>query len=321
MPIKIPDNLPARPVLEEEGVEVIRRYDAIRQDIRPMRILLLNLMPKKLETEIQLARLLSHTPLQVELTLLTTSTYQPTNTAAEHLTAFYKTLGVVRHERFDGLVVTGAPIEEMPFEEVAYWRELCDIFDWAESHVFRQFNICWGAQAALYHRFGVPKYALPRKMFGIYEHRVLDTTALLTRGLPDRFLVPVSRHTETRHEDVEAHDDLRVMAESDTAGLCLVEDRRRGDAFMFNHLEYDSHTLRDEYLRDVQAGRDDVLFPHNYFPGDDPQAEPVNTWRPYAYLLFSNWMNALYQQTPFELNEIPAKRRDGARQPAAAAAR
>lgn len=319
MPLKVPDSLPARCILEDEGVEVIRQYDALRQDIRPMRILLLNLMPKKVETEVQLARLLSHTPLQVELTLMTTGSYRPTNTSSEYLATFYKTLETVRHETFDGLVITGAPIEELPFEEVIYWDELCEILDWAERNVFRQFNICWGAQAVLHHRYGVPKHQLSQKLFGIYEQRVLDPRAPLTRGLPDVFPVPVSRHTETRRSDIDKHPQLRILAESEATSLCLVEDRTNGDAFMFNHLEYDKRTLGNEYERDVKAGRTDVKLPYNYFPDDDPTREPANVWRPYGYLLFSNWIGQVYQETPYDLSEIGRARQSVVRGKAAEA--
>lgn len=309
MPLKIPDNLPARAVLENEGVGVIRNTDALRQDVRPMRIALLNLMPKKVETEVHLARLLSHSPLQVELTLLTTESYRPTNTSSDYMATFYQTLSTVRHEHFDGLVVTGAPVEEMPFEEVNYWPELRDIFDWADENVFRQFNICWGAQAGLYHRFGIPKHALGKKLFGVYEQRVLDSRAQLTRGLPEIFLAPVSRHTGTLREDVEQHPELSILAESDASGLCLVMDRRSGDVFMFNHLEYEADTLRHEYLRDRFSGRADVGEPYNYPVGDAGEEKPVNTWRPFAYLLFGNWINQLYQDVPFETAAIPHVRR------------
>jgi homoserine O-succinyltransferase len=303
MPIKIPDDLPARAVLEEEGVEIIRSHDAIHQDIRPMRILLLNLMPKKVETETQLARLLSHTPLQVELSLLTTSTYTPTNTPPTHMKAFYKTPDQVVNEKFDGLVVTGAPVERLPFEDVDYWDELCRIFDWARTHVTRTLNICWGGQAALFHEFGIPKFDLPAKASGIFEQRVVAPNSQTLRGFPARFPMAVSRYTGTDRAEIERHPDLTVLIESDETGVAVVEHKRRGDLYIFNHFEYEADTLRLEYERDIVA-EDQIDVPANYFPGDDPAAKPVNTWRPYGYLIFGNWISALYRDTPFDLNEI-----------------
>jgi homoserine O-succinyltransferase len=314
MPIKIPDNLPARQVLEAEGVEIIQRNDALRQDIRPMRILLLNLMPKKVETEIQLARLLSHTPLQVELTLLTTSTYTPMNTSRAYLKTFYKTLEEVKSEKFDGLVITGAPVELMDFEDVDYWQELCDVFAWARGNVTRMLNICWGAQAALYYEFGIPKYELPEKAFGVFEQEVLEPTSRVLCGFPSRFPLPVSRHTENLQKDIDPHPELRVLIASKYSGLAAIEHVERGDLYVFNHFEYDVDTLRQEYERDVKAGKP-IRVPANYFPGDDPTAAPINNWRPYGYLIFGNWISALYQDTPFDLADIgrPKDARVGAR--------
>ncbi len=305
MPIKIPDDLPARRVLEAEGVAVIREADATRQDIRPLRIALLNLMPNKIRTETQLARLIGSTPLQVEMTLLKTGTYEPRNTPEEHLLNFYQTWYDVRHERFDGLIVTGAPIETLPFERVDYWDELTHVLDWAADHVYTSFYICWGAQAALHHFYGTPKYELPQKMFGVFEHGILRPHTQLLRGFNDRFLIPVSRHTEVRREDIPEVPGVHILAESPESGVCLVEDETRRAVFMFNHLEYDTTTLREEYERDVAAGLP-IQLPQHYFPEDDPSREPPNLWRANAHLLFWNWIVAMYAGTPFNLNEIGA---------------
>ncbi|MDJ0951052.1 MAG: homoserine O-succinyltransferase [Alphaproteobacteria bacterium] len=307
MPIKIPDDLPARRTLEKEGVPVIREHDAIRQDIRPLRIALLNLMPEKVKTETQFGRVLGATPLQVELYLLTTSSYTPSNTPQEHMLAFYAPWEKVAHQKFDGLIVTGAPVEEIPFEDVEYWQELTEIFDWAETHVFRSFNICWGGQAALYHHYGIEKYPLGEKLSGVYTHRVAAPASPLMLGFDDQFPVPVSRYTETRSEDIQRVDGLQILAESDQAGLCMVEDHNYGAVYMFNHLEYDTQTLRNEYERDVKAGRE-IHVPENYFPGDDPSQPPLNVWRSHGHLLFANWINDTYQHTPFDLSEIGKKR-------------
>jgi len=303
MPIKIPDNLPARRTLEEEGVLVIREHDAIRQDIRPLRIALLNLMPEKIKTETQLARVIGATPLQVEMTLIKTSSYTPGNTSAEHMLAFYQPWQDVADQKFDALIVTGAPVEEMPFEEVDYWQELTGIFDWALTNTFSSFHICWGGQAALYHHYGVPKQALPRKLSGVFPHDVVTPNSALLRGFSDRFPVPVSRYTGTRRADIEARPGLEILAESKAAGVCLVEDRNLRQVHMFNHLEYDTASLGDEYGRDVGAGRD-IHTPENYFPDDDPTAAPVNSWRVHGHMLFGNWINDVYQHSPFDLDDI-----------------
>jgi homoserine O-succinyltransferase len=303
MPIKIPNDLPAARVLGEEGVPVIQEGDALRQDIRPMRILLLNLMPEKIKTETQLARLLGATPLQVELTLLRTASHISKNTPEHHLAKFYTQLADIEQQCFDGLIVTGAPVELLDFEQVTYWRELQDIFEWGASHVLRMFFICWGAQAALHHFFGVPKYPLPKKCFGIFPHRCLRPSARICLGYDDLFNVPVSRHTEVRREDVEKHEALELLAVSDEAGPCLVQDRGTGHLFMFNHLEYDSHTLHDEYRRDLSAGKA-IEVPFNYFPRDDPTQEPRNTWRSHAHLLMANWLDILYQAAPYEVSNV-----------------
>jgi homoserine O-succinyltransferase len=307
MPIKIPDDLPAFEKLRAEGIQLIGADDALRQDIRPMQVALLNLMPDKPKTETQLARLLGASPLQVELTLLTTSTYRPNTVPLSHLQAFYQTWDEVRHRRFDGLIVTGAPVEMLPFDEVKYWDELGAIFDWSRTHVHSAFHICWGAQAALYHFYGVPKHTLPTKRFGIYTHYVMEQRdarrPALLRGFDDYFQVPVSRHTEVRASDIPQDSGLEILAASNAAGLCLVHEPAWRTLYMFNHLEYDTYTLHDEYVRD-RAKREDVSLPINYYPDDDPQKPPRNCWRAYAHLLFGNWINQMYQTTPFEIERI-----------------
>ena len=310
MPIRIPNDLPAFEKLQQEGVRLIGENEALRQDVRPMQVALLNLMPEKPKTETQLARLLGATPLQVELTLLTTSTYRPNTVPLSHLQSFYKTWDEVRDRKFDGLIITGAPVEMLPFQEVKYWRELTELLDWSRSHVHSSFHICWGAQAALYHFHGVPKHILPTKRFGIYNHFVVEQhdskRAPLMRGLDDYFSVPVSRHTEVRASDLPAAAGLEVLARSNAAGLCLLHEPAYRTVYMFNHLEYDSLTLHDEYCRD-RATRADVSLPANYYPDDDPNKPPRNCWRAYAHLLFGNWINEMYQTTPFTVDRIGAQ--------------
>ena len=307
MPIKIHNDLPARQVLEQEGVQIIRESDAIRQDIRPLKIALLNLMPNKIRTETQIARLAGSTPLQVEMTLLKTGSYTSRNTPERHLIDFYHTWDEVKGQKFDGLIVTGAPVETMPFEEVDYWDELAGIIEWSQENVFRSFYICWGAQAALHHFHGVPKHILERKMFGVFRHRITRPHSDLLRGFNDEFSIPVSRHTETRVEDIPEKPGLHVLAESRESGLCLMEDLSRKAIYMFNHLEYDADTLKTEYDRDVAAG-EPIHVPVNYYPDDDPAQEPVNQWRSYAHLLFWNWINEIYQGTPFDIERIGRRR-------------
>jgi homoserine O-succinyltransferase len=303
MPIKIPNDLPARPVLEREGVMVMSEADAVRQDIRPLRIGLLNLMPNKIRTETQFARLIGATPLQVELTLLKITKHTPKNTPAEHMIAFYRDWESVRAEKFDGLVVTGAPVELLEFEDVTYWDELTRIFDWTQGNVQSTFCICWGAQAALYHFHRVPKHPLPKKEFGVYRHRNLNPASPYLRGFSDDFSIPVSRWTEVRRSELPADSGLEVLIDSEEAGLCLVADEPHRMLCMFNHIEYDTQTLAEEYWRDVKAQRT-IDLPRNYFPADDPHAVPENRWRSHAHLLFGNWINQLYQTTPFDLNRI-----------------
>ena len=304
MPIKIPDDLPAANILQKEGVDVMREQDAVRQDIRPLRIALLNLMPKKIETETQLSRLIGSSPLQVEMTLVSPSHYIPSNTPQEHMLAFYKPWEDIRGEKFDGLIVTGAPVEEIEFEEVKYWDELEAIMDWSRTNVHSSFNICWGAQAQLYHHYRVPKYLLPRKLSGVFGHRVARRTDPMVRGFNDVLPVPVSRYTECRARDIEKHEPLRIVLESDEAGVCMVTDRALNAVYMFNHLEYESRTLYNEYVRDIEARPDTVRIPENYFPHDDPSKTPRNTWKAHGHLLMGNWINKLYQTTPFAIGEI-----------------
>lgn len=303
MPIKIPNDLPARPVLEREGVMVMSEADAVRQDIRPLRIGLLNLMPDKIRTETQFARLIGATPLQVELTLLKITKHTPKNTPAEHMIAFYRDWQSARDEKFDGLVVTGAPVELLDFEDVTYWDELEAIFAWTQSHVHSAFCICWGAQAALYHFHKVPKHPLAKKAFGVFRHRNLNPASPYLRGFSDDFSIPVSRWTEVRRSELPTDKGLEVLIESDEAGLCLVADEPRRMLYMFNHIEYDTHTLAEEYWRDVKAQKP-IELPCNYFPANDPEAPAENRWRSHAHLLFGNWINQVYQTSPFDVSRI-----------------
>lgn len=299
MPIKIPDDLPARETLEAEGVAVMREADAIRQDIRPLRIGLLNLMPNKISTETQIARLLGATPLQIELTLVRISDHVARHTSADHLAAFYRPWSDVSTERFDGFIITGAPVERLPFEEVRYWPELRMIFEWTQTHVHSCLTICWAAQAALHHFHAVPKHELARKAFGIFQHRNLAPASPYMRGFSDRFDVPVSRWTEVRTSDISQSRGLHVLAASEETGPCLVSDPRRRSLHIFNHFEYETDTLADEYARDGNA-----QLPANYFPGDDPSRRSENVWRSHAHLLFGNWINEIYQTAPFDFAAI-----------------
>ena len=303
MPIKIPFDLPARKILEEEGVLLIKDTDAIRQDIRPLKIALLNLMPQKIKTETQIARLLGGSPLQIEMTLVAPSEYVPKNTPREHMLDFYHSFTQIKKNKYDGMIITGAPVERLDFKEVLYWDELRKIFDWAETNVFCLFNLCWGAQAALNHFYGIPKYNLTEKCFGVFDHVVLNHTSLLTRGLNDKINVPVSRFTENRKNDFLEYNNLNILIDSKVSGLCLIHDTKLRHVHMFNHLEYDSNTLEDEYKRDLEKGHK-IKPPKNYFPNNDPQCEPINTWRVNAHLLFGNWLNYIYQSTPFNLNKV-----------------
>ena len=302
MPIKVPDNLPALETLNAELVDVMPQEMAARQDIRPLKLLLLNLMPNKRDTEIQFARLFGNTPLQIEMILMTTASYIPRNTEPGYLRRFYRQLDDVRDKYFDALIVTGAPIETLPFEEVNYWQELSEIMDWSRAHCFRRLGICWGAQALLWHFFKVPKHQLDSKLFGVFDHRLSHIPGRLMNGFTDRFPMPISRYTMNRISDIEAAG-LDVLANGVDCGAGMVRDPKSGDLFVFNHLEYDATTLADEYYRDVGAGLDTAL-PKNYFPNDDLTQSPVNNWRPFAFLLISNWINDLYQSTPFDLTKV-----------------
>ncbi|MEI7025989.1 homoserine O-acetyltransferase MetA [Paenibacillus sp. y28] len=301
MPIKIPDNLPAKEVLDRENIFTMDESVAFAQDIRPLRIAILNLMPTKETTETQILRLIGNTPLQLEFVLLHPKTHTSKNTSAEHLNMFYKTFEDVKDEFFDGMIITGAPVETYDFEEVTYWRELQQIMDWSTTNVTSTFHICWGAQAGLYHHFGVPKYPLPGKMFGVFPHYISTQNVKLLRGFDETFFVPQSRHTEVRREDIEKVPELEILSESEEAGVYIVATKDGKHIFVTGHSEYDSLTLKWEYDRDVTKGlRIDV--PKNYFPDDNPDKTPFNTWRAHANLLYSNWLNYyVYQMTPFDL--------------------
>ena len=303
MPIKVQHDLPARAVLEDENVDLIVSDDAVKQDIRPLKLLLLNLMPKKKETEIQFARLLGNSPLQVELTLMTTASYTPKNTEPGYLRRYYRNLDDVRRDYFDALIVTGAPVETLPFREVNYWDELTEIITWSKTHCFRRLGICWGAQALLYHLHNVPKHGLDEKRFGVFDHQVMENTSRLMKGFTDNFPMPISRYTYNARDDIAAAKGLELLAESAVAGPGMVRCGATGDIFILNHLEYDADTLAAEYHRDAGEGLDTAL-PHDYFPDDDPHQAPVNRWRPFAFLFMGNWLHDLYQATPFDLTSL-----------------
>ncbi len=304
MPIKIPNLLPATQVLLNENIFVMTETRAMTQDIRPLKILMLNLMPQKIVTETQIARLIGNTPLQVELELLQTATHKSTHTSAEHMLAFYKTFDEVRHKKYDGMIITGAPVEQMEFEEVDYWEELCTIMEWSKTHVTSTFHICWGAQAGLYYHYGVKKYPLEKKMFGVFEHKLDHKRSILFRGFDDTFVVPHSRHTECRREDIEAVPELKLLCSSEEAGVFVCATDRGRQIFVTGHSEYDADTLKNEYFRDKNAGLP-IEIPKNYFPGDDDTKEPVVRWRSCANLLYSNWLNYfVYQSTPYNIEEI-----------------
>ena len=304
MPIKIPNLLPATNVLLNENIFVISETRAITQDIRPLKILMLNLMPKKIETETQIARLIGNTPLQVELELLQTATHKSKHTSAEHMLAFYKTFDEVRSNKYDGLIITGAPVEQMEFEEVEYWDELCEIMEWSKTHVTSTFHICWGAQAGLYYHYGVKKYPLEKKLFGVFEHHLDHKHAILFRGFDDKFVVPHSRHTTCLREDIEAVPELKILSSSEEAGIFVVATDKGRQIFVTGHSEYDANTLKNEYERDKAAGLP-IEVPKNYFPNDDDTQEPIVRWRSCANLLYSNWLNYfVYQTTPYNIDEI-----------------
>lgn len=304
MPIKIPNDLPATQTLLNENIFAITETRAITQDIRPLRILVLNLMPTKIVTETQLARLLGNTPLQVEMELIHTKTHESKNTPQDHMIAFYKTFDDVKDQNYDGMVITGAPVEQMPFEEVEYWDELCEIMEWSKTHVHSVFHICWGAQAGLYYHYGIGKVPLDSKMFGIFPHTVEYKNSMLFRGFDDTFMVPHSRHTTIRREDVEDNPRLKILASSEEAGLYALMSPKGRQIFIMGHSEYDADTLKKEYLRDKSAGLP-ISMPKNYFPNDDDTKEPQSTWRSHANLLYTNWLNYfVYQSTPYDIRTI-----------------
>ena len=305
MPIRIPNNLPATGILEKERIFVMTEDRAYTQDIRPLHLLILNLMPNKIATETQLLRALSNSPLQVNIDLLYTASYHPKHTATEHLMKFYETFDDVKDRFYDGMIITGAPVELMEFEDVAYWKELCEIMDWSKTHVYSTLHICWGAQAGLYHHYGIPKYNLDKKMFGVFEHSMTYTKPVkLFRGFDDYFYVPHSRHTEVRKSDIERHPNLRILSESEESGVYAISDLSGRQIFITGHSEYDVNTLRDEYFRDLNKGLP-IEVPKNYFPNDDPSKEPHMKWRSSSTLLFMNWLNYyVYQETPFDISTI-----------------
>ena len=304
MPIKIPAALPAKEILASENIFVMDEQRASTQDIRPLKIAVLNLMPTKITTETQLCRLLSNTPLQVDLTLLRTVSHEPVNTSAEHLQTFYRSFKDVRDERFDGMIITGAPVENLDFRDVDYWDELCRIMDFSKTNVFSTMHICWAAQAGLYYHYGVPKYPLPEKRFGIFEHCRRAWRHPLVRGFDEYFKAPHSRHTEVRAEDILKTGRLEILADSEEAGVYLVADSGQRMFFVTGHAEYDTDTLAKEYFRDLNKGLP-IHVPEHYFPHDDPSLPPPNVWRGHAHLLFANWLNyCVYQQTPYDLSEL-----------------
>ena len=301
MPLNISDNLPAVKILENENIFVMKETRAVHQDIRPLKILLLNLMPVKSTTETQILRLLSNTPLQINITLINTKMHLSKNTPREHLDAFYQNFNNVSHHKYDGLIITGAPIEHLEFEEVDYWQEMVEIMDWADQHVTSTMFICWASQAGLYHHYGIPKYMMKEKMFGVFNHNVYNKTNQLIRGFDDEFLAPHSRYTEVRKEDIEKVPDLEILAHSDEAGIYLVASRDNKRVFVTGHSEYDPLTLKSEYDRDVNKGLD-IKIPKNYYLNNDPRQAPMVRWRSHANLLFSNWLNyCVYQVTPYIL--------------------
>ena len=304
MPIRIPNDLPAVKTLNDENIFVMTETRAITQDIRPLKILLLNLMPKKIETETQLSRLLGNSPLQVELELIHTKSHKSKKTSAEHLMAFYKTFDDIKHKTFDGLIITGAPVENMPFEEVNYWDELCEIMEWSKTHVQSTFHICWGAQAGLYYHFGIEKKPLDKKMFGVFKHKADYKKSILLRGFDDEFMVPHSRHTTVDVEDIKKVPEIKILASSEEAGVYAMATAEGRQIFITGHSEYDANTLANEYFRDLNEGKP-IEIPKNYFPDDNPENEPVVTWRSHANLLYSNWLNYfVYQTTPYDIEQI-----------------
>ena len=304
MPIKIPNDLPASKVLQGENIFVMTETRATTQDIRPLRILILNLMPKKIETETQLARLLGNTPLQVEPTLIHTSSHESKNVTKEHLLAFYKTFDCVKNEYFDGMIITGAPVEQYEFEEVEYWAELCEIMEWSKTHVHSTLHICWASQAGLYYHYGIKKHPTNAKFFGVFPHTVEYKQSILFRGFDDVFMVPQSRHTTVLREDIEKIPELKILASAERTGVYAVSSKNGRQIFITGHSEYDADTLKNEYVRDLSQGKE-IAPPENYYPNDDPSKPPIVTWRAHANLLFSNWLNYfVYQSTPYDVEKV-----------------
>lgn len=304
MPIKIDDRLPAKESLENENIFVMTESRANTQDIRPLKIIILNLMPTKIETETQLLRLLGNSPLQVDVELLQTATHKSTHTAEDHMLTFYKTFDEIKHKKYDGMIVTGAPVELMEFEEVDYWPELCEIFEWSKKNVYSTFHICWGAQAGLYYHYGIKKHILKEKVFGVYKHKPLDLYHPLMRGFDDVYYVPHSRHTETRFQDIALCKDLQIISYSEQAGIHLISDLECRNFYATGHSEYDADTLSKEYFRDLKKGLQ-IKVPYNYFPNDDPTQKPLITWRNVGTLMFTNWLNYfVYQKTPYDINSL-----------------
>ncbi len=304
MPIRIPNGLPARDTITGENIFVMDETRAVTQDIRPLEIAILNLMPTKVATETQLLRLLGNTPLQVNVELLRTKSHESKNTSQDHLLNFYNTFEDVRNRKFDGLIITGAPVELLEFEEVEYWDELCEIMEWSKTNVYSTFHICWGAQAALYYHYGIPKYKMDKKLFGVFRHRLVHHYPILFRGFDDEFLVPHSRHTTIHKSDVLRHPEIKIVAESDEAGIYAMHTAGGRQIFITGHSEYDARTLEAEYLRDKNAGLP-IEVPVNYYPNDDDTQIPPNTWRSCANLLYSNWINYfVYQETPYDITAI-----------------
>ncbi len=304
MPIKIPNDLPAVKTLAEENIFVMTETRAITQDIRPLKLLVLNLMPTKIETETQFSRLLGNTPLQIEMELIHTKTHVSKNVADEHLFSFYKTFDEIKHRTFDGMIITGAPVEKLDYEQVDYWQELCEIMEWSKTNVHSTLHICWGAQAGLYYHYGINKVPLEKKLFGVYPHRVEQKTSILFRGFDDVFMAPHSRHTTVPREYIQAVPELKILASSEEAGVYALKNESSSQVFVFGHSEYDADTLNREYLRDKNAGLP-IGIPKNYFPGDDDTQPPVVTWRSHANLLFYNWLNYfVYQTTPYDISKI-----------------
>lgn len=305
MPIKIPATLPAFDVLSREGVSVMDEDAAARQDIRPLRIALLNLMPKKIQTENQFARLIGATPLQIDLNLIRMSDHKTRNTAAEHMESFYRPFSDVKGEKFDGLIITGAPIEHLEFEDVGYWEELTEVMNWTQTNVHSTMGVCWGGMAMINHFHGVKKHMLDDKAFGCFRHKNLVPTSPYLQGFSDDCVIPTSRWTEMHQSEIDASDGLKTLLGSDEVGPCVVQDPKHRGVYIFSHFEYDSGTLKQEYDRDVEAGTP-INIPTNYYPGDDPSQEPTNRWRSHAHLFYGNWLNSIYQTTPFEMDEIGA---------------